>query len=187
MKKARKATKKITRVGVLDFETYLEGGIHVPYMAGFQLEGGQPILVRGNVAQALLQRIFEEIPTHKGKTRQVTTLYAHNLAKFDGHFLLGELGDFKITPLFKNETTILQMEITSNSRPDIKLVLRDSNLVIPGSLSKLAKTFGCETQKGQFPYKFVTKDTLAYVGDKPAINFYEGISIEEYSKIKSTG
>ena len=188
MKKSRKSSTRMKRVGVLDFETFLENGIHVPYMAGFMLEGGKLHIVKGhgmNVAKALLNAIFEAIPTHEGKGRQVTTLYAHNLAKFDGHFLLGELNAFGIETLFKNEKTILQMEITSPARPNIKLVIRDSNLVIPGTLEKLAKTFGCETMKGVFPYSFVTRNTLGYIGHKPDIEFYEGISATDYQQIPS--
>jgi hypothetical protein len=43
---------------------------------------------------------------------------------------------------------------------DYVITFRDSNQLLIGSLRKLANSFGIETQKGIFPYKFVNENNL---------------------------
>jgi len=43
--------------------------------------------------------------------------------------------------------------------------------MIKGSLRDIAKSFNCEKQKGYFPYSFVNKDNLNYVGSIPEYSF----------------
>lgn len=38
-------------------------------------------------------------------------------------------------------------------------------------------------EKSVFPYKFATQDHLNYIGNTPAIDFYDDLSLEDYSKI----
>ena len=45
------------------------------------------------------------------------------------------------------------------------------------------KSFECNIKKGLFPYNFVNKDNLFYVGDKPSISFYNNISNKDYDSI----
>jgi DNA polymerase type B, organellar and viral len=45
------------------------------------------------------------------------------------------------------------------------------------------KTFECVVKKGKFPYKFVNKNKLFYIGNKPDISYYENISKEDYNNI----
>ena len=56
----------------------------------------------------------------------------------------------------------------------------DSYCVLTNSLSKLARDFEVETQKGDFPYKFSKEMHLFYKGHTPGIHFYNNISIEKY-------
>jgi hypothetical protein len=50
-------------------------------------------------------------------------------------------------------------------------------------LNDILNSFNTTVQKGYFPYSFVNKDNLKYIGDKPSKNFYNNISDLEYSKI----
>ena len=49
----------------------------------------------------------------------------------------------------------------------------DSYRLLPNSLNDLGKAWGCKVQKGTFPYKFVNKDNLNYIGPTP-MAYYEG-------------
>lgn len=60
----------------------------------------------------------------------------------------------------------------------------DSLLLLQSSLDKLCKTFNTNVKKTYFPYTFVNKHNLWYIGNKPDIKYYKGVitkSIEEYS------
>jgi len=50
-------------------------------------------------------------------------------------------------------------------------------------LNDILKSFNTTVQKGYFPYSFVNKDNLKYIGPKPSKDFYNNISDLEYSKI----
>jgi hypothetical protein len=61
--------------------------------------------------------------------------------------------------------------------------------MLPLSLRKLAKTFQVNIQKGYFPYRFVNKDNLDYIGMTPDISFFDiknedKLDDNEFLKIK---
>lgn len=95
-------------------------------------------------------------------------MYAHNMGRFDGLFLLKSLCNapkYKFKTFFK-ENTLVKLQIkdvkTNNS---IKIL--DSYLMLPSSLSKLLESYNCDIKKGVLPYRFISKDNLFYVGNKP--------------------
>jgi hypothetical protein len=61
----------------------------------------------------------------------------------------------------------------------------DSLQLIPGSLDSILKSFNCNVQKGYFPYSFVNKNNLYYIGDKPSIKFFNNIPELDYNSISS--
>jgi|SRR6266404_7412156 len=65
----------------------------------------------------------------------------------------------------------------------MKIVLLDSLQLIPESLSNILDSFKCSVQKGNFPYSFVNKNNLYYIGDKPNKEHFESISDQEYLDI----
>src|SRR5258706_241396 len=87
--------------------------------------------------------------------------------------------NIKLTPVWK-DNSIISLVIKFNK---IKITLLDSLQLIPGSLDNILKSFECNTKKGNFPYKFVNKDNLNYIGNKPSKNFYNNISELEYNNI----
>src|SRR5258706_700911 len=110
------------------------------------------------------------------------TFYAHNLGRFDSIFILKALITNKnilITPIWK-DNSILSLSIKYNN---IKISILDSLQLIPESLNNILKSFDCITQKGQFPYSFVNKENLYYVGDKPSKIYYNNISDLDYESI----
>ena len=54
----------------------------------------------------------------------------------------------------------------------IKISFVDSLNLLNNSLKKLANDFNVETKKGNFPYNFVNKHNLNYIGKKPSKYYY---------------
>jgi len=71
-----------------------------------------------------------------------------------------------------------------NDRKEGKIIFRDSYLLLPSSLRKLAKSFNVE-DKTFFPFKFVnnTNVNLDYIGDIPSIDMFDNIDQENYNNI----
>ena len=81
----------------------------------------------------------------------------------------------------------LSISIKRSGSKYLKINLIDSINLVGIGLDKLAKDFQVKTLKGVFPYKFLSKDNLNYVGETPDIKFFNKrkISIEEYKEIYS--
>lgn len=109
-------------------------------------------------------------------------VYAHNLSKFDGVFLLPILAklnsDAVKVSVIKRDNLLININIKFGK---CQIDIRDSLLMLPGSLRELAKSFGIRSSdtKGIFPYNFVS-DNLDYIGPVPSIKFFSGISRNEY-------
>lgn len=84
-----------------------------------------------------------------------------------------------LSPIWK-DNTIIYVTIKYG---DFKIVLLDSLQLIPDSLENILKSFKCKIEKGKFPYAFVNKNNLFYIGDKPNKTFYNKISELEYNAI----
>ena len=112
-------------------------------------------------------------------------MYLHNLSFFDGIFLLwilSELTYIPIKPIIRDGRIIdlkFRFNIYTHS---FNLYFRDSYLLLPSSLSKLAINFKV-SNKGIFPYKFVNnKDIpLDYIGDVPNYENFDHLTVEEYN------
>lgn len=110
-------------------------------------------------------------------------VYLHNFSNFDGIFLLNiliKLSD-NIIPIIKDSKLIDIKFKFANSK--YTLFFRDSYLILPSSLEKLALSFKVES-KGKFPILFVNDDSinLNYVGKIPSIDTFINISTDEYLK-----
>jgi hypothetical protein len=103
----------------------------------------------------------------------------HNLSHFDGIFLLNILSNLNNThldPTIK-DGKIINLELSSI---DCKLNFRDSLLMLPNSLKKLAIAFKVEN-KGLFPYSFANTVELNYIGKVPSMEMFNDITLEEYN------
>lgn len=99
-------------------------------------------------------------------------IYVHNLSNFDGIFLLKILSSFdncSLKPKIK-DGKFINLQLNFNK---YKIYFRDSFLMLPLSLRKLAKAFQVDIQKGYFPYRFVTETNLEYIGITPDISFFD--------------
>ena len=125
--------------------------------------------------------------------------YVHNLGHYDIVFLYNTLLKvnldkgyeyYNLNTTMRDNTIIkLDVKIKAYSKTDvinyryIKISFVDSLNLLNLSLDKLTKEFNIENKKGKFPHAFVNKNTLNYIGNKPDINFYDNININEYNNI----
>ena len=115
-------------------------------------------------------------------------VYLHNFSHFDGIFILkilSVLTDSIIKPIYR-DGNIIDLKFpycSSTGSEQYNLYFRDSYLLLPSSLKKLALNFNLKEQKGIFPYNFVNQDNiqLDYKGPIPSYDFFNKISIEEYN------
>lgn len=111
-------------------------------------------------------------------------VYVHNLSNFDGIFLFNALADItrenktiKIEPLLR-EGNIINIKINfGGNNGKYNLNIRDSYLLLPISLKKLAIQFQVEHAKTIFPYNFMNdrfnkEINLNYIGNIPEIKFF---------------
>ena len=86
-------------------------------------------------------------------------VYLHNFSNFDGIFLFNILTELSndIKPIINDGNFINIIFKYNNGK--YKLYFRDSFLMLPSSLRKLAKSFYVE-EKSIFPYRFVNIDNL---------------------------
>ena len=105
-------------------------------------------------------------------------VYIHNLAGFDGIFLLKILAKLgKVKPIIHNEK-IISIGFKFNG---YNLTFKDSLQMLIVSLRTLGKAFGVNTQKTIFPYDFVNENNLDYIGTIPDFKYSKGISSLDYN------
>ena len=110
-------------------------------------------------------------------------VYVHNFSHFDGVFLLGILSSLsdKLKPIIRDGRIIdLSFEF-GEGKTKYKLYFRDSYLLLPASLRRLAKNFKVEN-KGFFPFKFVNNKNipLDYRGAIPTFETFDETTQIEY-------
>lgn len=122
----------------------------------------------GDLLSGMLLDLFQS--RNHGKT-----VYVHNLSGFDAMFLLKALAQLADGfDIIRKDDKIIKLTVTVGSnKGKIKIIFKDSLLLLPSSLQKLGSAFGVAT-KGEFdhgrsdlcvtPQDFeqVRKDLLAY-------------------------
>lgn len=122
-------------------------------------------------------------------------VYVHNLSNFDSLFMLNILQNNFDINLTRNKGRIISIKVSKtipnplfrDKEKVISLTFYDSYQLLPSSLRKLGLSFNTITQKDIFPYNFVNKDNLNYVGPVPSMEFFPTdtfSSIDEYNHYK---
>lgn len=114
-------------------------------------------------------------------------VYVHNLSYFDGVFLIKYLGRLgKITPLIKHGKIYnIKLAFYDNHKFNTKYVIfiRDSLLILPVSLRKLAINFKVQTLKATFPIHCLKDFPLNYKGEIPDKSYFNNeLEYENYKK-----
>lgn len=200
-------------IGALDLETFLDlDGYAKVYALGFVINEEQAVTFYLNEHQNsddLVLECFDLLLTNKYNGY---INYVHNLGGFDAIFILKILKEankrkgyeyYKLVTTFRdNKLLKLEIKVTKQSnRPVLnkkqdnndnlsskqssfnKITLIDSYNLLSSSLEKLSHSFGVEVTKGHFPHNFVKKDTLNYIGNTPSIEYWKGITEQEWNEI----
>ena len=112
-------------------------------------------------------------------------IYFHNLSYFDSVYIirilakLAKSNNYSLKPQIKDGRII---NLKFNYGKNYKIYFRDSYLLMPESLEKLAKSMNVE-HKSLFPLFFPGTVDLDYIGDIPSIKFFKrDLDISEYLK-----
>nr|QWL17552.1 DNA polymerase [Chroogomphus rutilus] len=173
LNKVNRAKKSKNKIITFDIETILKDNIHIPYLYSMY-DGTNKYSWFTNSPENLFKELLQS--KYYGYS-----VYAHNLSRFDIIFIFKYISTLKnkyqITPIIKDGNII---SLTIEKGKLIKITFKDSYLMLPSSLSKLAKQFKVDN-KGIFPYKFINIIPLNYNGNVPDYNYFSNLSIEEYN------
>jgi hypothetical protein len=174
----------------MDFETFGETnglGIHTVFSCGFYFNNTDFKLYYLSDfpdSDSMIAQMFLDICLFKYRG---STIYFHNFSGFDAMFIVRGIlkAGFNEPKIIDNLGSIKEMRITKKIKGTVyTFVILDSYLMLNSSLSNLAKDFDV-TLKGVFPYKFVTKYNLSYIGPTPDIKYFTNISPEIYQGLIS--
>jgi DNA polymerase type B, organellar and viral len=92
---------------------------------------------------------------------------------------------YKIGALFK-DGKVISINLSSKNKnkkaKKQKLFIKDSLKLLPLSLEKLIKGFNIDTKKLLFPYRFVNKNNLNYIGSIPSFDYFIDNGLYDKSK-----
>ncbi len=94
---------------------------------------------------------------------------------------------YRVKVVGKAINEIFKIKITTGvGKKAFSITLLDSLKILPMALGKLAKSFGCSQEKGNFPYTFPTFDKLNYEGVIPVYEHYSvHLGLAEYEEMKN--
>lgn len=109
-------------------------------------------------------------------------IFLHNFSYFDGIFLLKIISGLanKISLLIR-DNRLIDVKVNFGEKNKYKIYFRDSLLLLPSKLSKLARSFNV-LNKGMFPYKFVNRKDINfdYIGDVPGYEYFvDKVDVED--------
>ena len=111
------------------------------------------------------------------RQRTIITIF-HNLKGFDGTFIIEEL--YKQQRGIENQLTVGSKVLSFESGP---LIFKDSLCFLPMPLASFAETFNLtELKKGFFPHQFNLPHHQSYVGQIPALEFFDPEGMSEKKK-----
>lgn len=181
IKPIEKSTEEDTNFLTLDIETKLRKNIHDPYLISY-FDGQQSNSFYITDFSNSEDMIIAAIKSLMIKQYNKNNIYIHNLANFDGIFLLKILSKIGLTNPIFHKGKLVQITFKLNK---IKVVFRDSLQMMPVSLRKLAKSFGV-LNKSYFPHLFVNDNiNFDYVGNVPNFSLFTDITENEYNEYKS--
>lgn len=167
-----KAKRNYTKFITFDIETRTIDNVMIPYCICFfdGLKRFSFYITEFTNSEEMITKALRSILMNDYYTNHV--VFAHNFSKFDAIFILKpliklatELG-LKIN-IIKRDSDFININISSQST-GFTINFRDSLLLLPASLRKLAKSFQVQ-DKSIFPYEFVNNPNIDmnYSGEVP--------------------
>ena len=184
--KLQKTKNLINNFITLDIETYIDDNTLIPYLLCFY--DGKNSYSFGlwdyETVEMMILDCLKSIFIRKYNGYNV---YIHNMAKFDIIFLLKYIVKIaNVQPVIHNGR-IISLTINFGKNLEYNVQFKDSYLLLLASLAKLTKGFGVETLKSIFPFLFVNKNNLDYIGSVPEFKYFGNkIDLTEYNKYKNS-
>jgi hypothetical protein len=125
-----------------------------------------------------IKTIKDFTKTRANKKGQKIYIYGFNNSRFDNLLIFNTLLD-------NNDGSKLEYTIAGSAIKRIKyanIQIFDLSLYYAGTLSDVVTSFKLKQKKGVFPYKFVNKNNLDYVGDIPALEYWNNEDDMNYYK-----
>lgn len=140
-------------------------------------------IVNGVINQkALFNSFITQLLTFFTKNSKTLIVYAHNLAEFDGVFLMKHLLPFgQVEPLLHNgKVMTIKLKLNLVGYSNKTIIFKDSYLLLPLSLRKLCEAFSVTMSKGYFPFCL---SNIFYKGVLPKLELWKSIPNNEYTKL----
>ena len=201
IKNVKAVSERNKQFGTFDLETFIDSdGLSKVYALGFttNMDLKPNLYYLTDVSDNLDFDLLILTCIDKMLVRKYNNFifYTHNFGRFDCIFIFNVLKKANIIKGFDyynlkttiRDETIIKLDIkikkkTSNKSEFIKISIVDSLNLLNNSLDKLTKDFNVNIKKGIFPYNFVNKDNLNYVGNTPDMIYYNNLNLLEYNKI----
>jgi len=181
------------KIITLDIETYDKNGEqgitqkHVYNLSWYDgIKSMSYYITEYNNQQELISKAISDLTKPKYHSHMI---YIHNLANFDGVFLLKELTKHGIVDPIIHKGRIVTVSLTYSNKTDSRsytIHFRDSYQLLLSSLGKLAINFKVQTLKGIFPHRFVNYSNLNYIGPVPSFEYFDNISQVDYNNYINT-
>jgi DNA polymerase type B, organellar and viral len=180
-----------TKIITMDLETILINNTHIPYLLSwYDGKISKSYFIESLYSNSLdlektilnmVNEAMNDICIRKYKNYRV---YLHNFSKFDGYFLVKYLSKLGYCdPVIHKGRIISLIFLKYNSNYNI--TFRDSYLLLPSSLRKLAFSFNVESKKGIFPY-LLANYGINYAGLVPDFKYFSNLSKDEYNIYKKS-
>lgn len=154
---------KMSNFITYDLECYLdENNEFVPYAAAWHKNGVTKTYYLSEYSnpQDLILTSIKDLLIKNNKN---CVVYIHNNKNFDSIYIINSLigTNLHIDPLLRDKKSLC-LPITKNKgkKDSIKIILKDSYLLLPSSLRKLCKSYKVKTVKSIFPHLFASLSTL---------------------------
>lgn len=172
-----------------DFECYKKdiAGEQIPYCVCLYGLGVKKSFYGPTCTDDFIDHIFKKYvketstsKTNSKKKIKNVKIYGYNNSAYDNAFIFTRLFERNRSMKYViSGSTIKYMKCFNVSFYDIKLYYASG-------LAKVAKSFKLPVVKGVFPYNFVNKDNLNYVGPIPDVKLWKNSKdLEEYKKLES--
>lgn len=182
---------KDEKISAFDIESYSDkdkDGLFIAYACGFINPNHDVFtyyLTDFKNSRDMLKKCLMDMLDSRVK---LGVVYVHNLSRFDTFFIdpilqNGDDPDIRAKYIYNRHGNIMSINVYSIKDKKRRFILRDSLLLIQGSLKNLSLSFNSVKCKGDFPHSFATRDRLEYIGVKPDISYYNNISKEKYDLI----
>jgi hypothetical protein len=170
----------------MDFESRKINNVTTPYLVSFfdGINSYSFYLDDYDNVESMLKTAFKQLLKSKYDQYKI---YLHNLSYFDGVFLLNilhSLGSNTYLKILKHEGRFIDLKLSykaegSEVKKYYHIYFRDSLLMLPLALSKLASSFNVSS-KSLFPIFAVNDLPLNYIGSVPDKKYFKDITLSEY-------